>query len=738
MAKQVSTTSDLSASTPTSYPTASDVQPLKGFDVTGEQAKKLVSWVKEQQTKAKNARQSKVTQWAMNMAFVSGEHWAELTPRSLGGEFGSQLIVPKKPYYHDRKTINKARSFMRTELSKFTSKSPSATVVPASAEDESVRSAYVAEQAWESIQDAQKFAEHYAQAAWWTIVTGNGFIKTWWDTTCLDPMNPEQLGMIRFGSVTPFNLFVPDLREQNIEDQPFIVNAYKKSVEWVNTYYKTQLAGRTLEGSSNDNQQLTAQMLNLTEDGGPKDSVTLYETWVKPGTHQLLPNGGCIISADDICLSVSEGWPYAHGEYPYTKIEHIPTATFYAESPLTDFLPLQREYNKLRTDISEAGRRMAKPQLLAQRGSIVASKITNEPGLVIEYKPGFTPPQPIPLTPLPAYYVDQQETIQADMEDITGQHDVSQGNAPSGVTAGTAINYLQESADQFLTPEYQSIERAVSRIGSQTLQLFVQYVDMERKIQTVGADGVFDVTLIKGSDIKDATGLRVEPGSSIAHSKAANDAKTMDYFSVGIIDQPTALRMLELGGVQKFADIMQTAEKKAQRENIKMKMLDPKQLVKVAQQQAQQYLTNPPPDASGQPTDLTGITPEQLMQQLPPVVTVADFDVHEVHIETHNRFRMSQEYEALDPAVQDQFQKHVAQHQQMYMQGQMMNFLQQVPSDGSDESGGAGSSSGSSDPSSDPSQQQDAGSPDPSAGGPTMSANGAVPNMAPETSGVPT
>lgn len=735
MAQKASTTYDSLVLTPASSQTSAqptDLVDVPGFDLSGEEAQKIVAWVKSEQSKSKNARASKVLQWSMNMAFFYGQHWVEVTGSNLAHGYANQLTVPKKPYYHDRKTINRVRSFVRNELSKFTSQSPSATVVPANAEDESVRSAYVAEQAWRSIQDAQHYDAHFARQALWMIFTGNGFIKTWWDTTCIDTMNPDQPGMIRFGSVSPFNLFVPDLREQDIEDQPFMIIAYKKTVEWCEMYYGKQLGGRSLVPSASDNSQLTDSMLNLSEGERPKDSVTLYETWIKPGTNKLLPEGGCIITIDDIMVSISQGWPYSHGQYPVTKFEHIPTSTFYADSPLVDVIPLQREYNKLRTDISEAGRRMAKPQLLAQRGSIVPSKITNEPGLVIEYKPGFQPPQPIPLTTLPEYYVNQQETILSDIEAITGQNDTA-GQAPSGITAGTAINYLQEQANQFLTPEYQSIERGTERIGSQTLQLFVQYVDVPRQIRTVGADGAFDVTLLDGADIKNSTGLRVEAGSSISQSKAAGDAKVMDYFSVGIIDQPTALKMLELGGVQKFMDIMQAAQVKAQRENTKMKMLDPVMLVQQIQQQAEQYLQAPPPDASGAP-QLPPQDVQQLQAELPPIVTVADFDVHEVHIETHNRFRMSAEYEALDPSVQEQFAKHVAMHQRMYMQGQMMNFLNQIPGDGSDQSAGSSSAPSASDPSSAPA----GASADPTAGpGATLAGNGAAPDTAPDTSGAP-
>lgn len=716
-------TSSLISATPT------DIQTPPQFDTNGPEAKKIVAWISEEQTKAKQARAAKVLQWNMNLAYFYGHQWVERTRSTLPEGYRDQLYLPKRPYYQQRKVINRTRSFVRTELSKFVSQNPTAVAVPATAEDQDVRSAYAAEQAWESIQDSKKFQYHFSRAAWWMILTGNGFIKTWWDNNCTDPMNPNEQGDIRFGNVTPFHLFVPDLREQDIEDQPFVINAYKKTVEWCNMYYGDLLEGKSIAASSSE-EIVPDGTLNLQQGAGTKDSVTLYETWIKPGATKLLPQGGLVISIDDQMVSISpDGMPYQHGMYPFTKFEHIPTSTFYADSPLIDTNTLQKEYNTLRSDISEAGRRMARPQLIVQKGALVPSQLTNEPGLVIEYKPGFQPPQPIPLTPLPEYYVVQQDRILSDWEELSGQHEVSKGGAPAGITAGTAINYLQEKDDQYLTPQYMSIEYGTEKIATEALGLFVQYVDMPRKIKVVGADGAFDTQLLSGADIASGTDIRVERGSSVSHSKAAQDSKTMDMFQMGIIDQPNALRLLEVGGVQKVMDIMNAAEKKAQRENIKMKMLTVDVVNQHAEQAAQEFLTNPPADASGAPMDMTGMTPEVLQQQLPPIVTVADFDIHEQHIETHNRFRMSQEYEALDPIIQDQFAKHVAQHQQMYMQGQMMNFLNQVPSDGTDQGGeDAGP----------PAEEEAApGSPDAVGAGATMAANGAVPDASPSPAGAP-
>jgi hypothetical protein len=64
------------------------------------------------------------------------------------------------------------------------------------------------------------------------VVTGNGFIKTEWDPDWPTRVRPE--GDIKYSSnVTPFHLFIPDLREQEIEDQPFIITAYTRPVDWV-------------------------------------------------------------------------------------------------------------------------------------------------------------------------------------------------------------------------------------------------------------------------------------------------------------------------------------------------------------------------------------------------------------------------------------------------------------------------------------------------------------------------
>lgn len=739
------------SSTPTALP--QDQTPdIAAFRKT-EDAKALVAWVREQHLRAKNERSQKQLQWVTNMSMFYGNQWlAQTANRGLGG-YESKLFVPRKLPYKERRVINRTRSFVRLELAKFVMKTPSAMVVPATADDDDLRAAYAGEQVWESISNTRKLSTYFKRAQWWTIVTGNGFIKTYWDNSIIDKDSGSQ-GDIRYGTVTPFHLFVPDLREQDIEDQPFIINAYTKPVEWCQQYYADKLDGIDLKPSvSSGNQIIEANVLNLGSATKP-DSCTLYEAWLKPGAHKLLPNGGVVITIDDTLIDiVPDGLPYSHGEYPFTKFEHIPTATFYADSPLVDTNQLQKEFNQLRSEISEAGRRMARPQLVAVENSIVPSKLTNEPGLVITYRPGTQPPQPIPLTPLPQYYIDQQDRILTDWEEITGHHDQQ-----AGVTSAVAINYLQEQDDSFLTTEYASVEDGWQRIASQTVQLFVQYVDVPRKIRTTGDEGSFDVLVLSGDNLKTGTDIRMEKGSSVAQSQAGKQAQIQSMFAVGMIDQPTALRLMEIGGVQKVLDVFNVAQRKAQRENIKMKLLTPEMIQKHEMQwqmqQLEAQMSMPPaaapadpmtaqdPSSLGDPSTAptqdqsmgmpqapqmdpnnpTAILPQPLTQDPnspvgpPPVVPVDNFDMHQIHIEEHNKFRMSQAYEALSVPIKLQLDLHVKMHEQALTQTSLQQFLQAIPDDGS---GGGDSSQGA------PGSGTPAGPTTPD----TLSANGAAPDL---------
>ena len=641
----------------------------------------LARWVTTEYGKMKTARTRIVNQWNLQLAFYYGNQYLEFTKgiASLDGK----MQVPKAPPHRIRTTINRIRPMIRTELSRVTQQKPNASVVPASAEDEDLAAAYAAEQVWESVSRTNGAQAVFRQAAFWMLICGTGFTKTWWDSTKgpmgPDPMNlmgpPRPMGDICFGAVTPYHLFVPDLRTVAIQEQPYVLNVYTKNMEWLRSFYGDKLTGMNISPDVVASSEIVSDAtLNLSGAKAEPDSVLCYEMWVKPGAHKLMPKGGLIhVIGNQVVYSSKEGIPYSHEQFPFTKLDHIPTGKFYAESSIFDTMPLQREYNRTRSQITESKNRMAKPQLLIQKGSVDPRKITTEPGLAIEYLPGMNPPTPLPLVSLPNYVLEEQDRILSDIEDISGQHQVSKGGAPAGVTAATAISFLQEKDDGILAPTYASIEEGWENIAYQTLNLVVQMWDTERMVKTVGTDGAFDTMLLKGADLKNSTDIRMEGGSALPVSKAARQAFIMDMMKMGFIAPQDGLKILDVGGVQKLWEALRRDESQAQRENIKLKKSDPQMLAQFQAEQQQMQQEQMAAEAQNGPDMATAGTQDTEPANgpmgegtAPPpmesILPVNSWDNHAVHIETHNNFRKSQAFELLAPEIKAEFEAHVNMH----------------------------------------------------------------------------
>lgn len=644
----------------------------------------LVTWVQSQYNIMKSARSRIINQWNLNLAFYQGKQYYELN--SL---LGGKLYVPKAPPHRIRLTINRIRPMVRTEFARVTQQKPNASVIPSTTEDEDLQASYAAEQIWEFVSRQNHAQREYRLAAWWMLITGTGFMKTWWDPNIgpmsdpqIDPYGnitpPMRMGDVCFAAVTPYHLFVPDLRTTTIQDQPFILNAYPRSVAWLQQFYGMKLDGlNVVPDTVTSNDILDASILNLQTSNAEPNSVMCFELWAKPGAHKLLPNGGMLqIIGDQIVSGTRDGIPYQHEEYPFTKFDHIPTGTFYSESSIFDLRPLQKEYNRTRSQVTEAKNRMGKPQLVAAKGSIQVNKITSEPGQVIEYKVGLPPPQPMTLMPLPNYIIEEQDRILSDFEDISGQHAVSTGSAPPGVTAATAISYLQEKDDGILSHTYDSIEEGWENIAYQTLNLVVQYWTLPRMVKTNGADGAFDTLLLQGSDLKDNTDIRMEGGSALPVSKSARQAFLMDMMKMGFISPQDGLKLLDMGGVQKLYEMIRRDESQAQRENIKMKRANPQGLSQFQQEQSQQNQTlhdlqqqkvtqdQTTDPHTGMPLEGAEVSPPQDIPPPPmePYFPTNTWDNHQVHVDTHNNFRKTQEFELLQQPIKDEFEAHVQMH----------------------------------------------------------------------------
>lgn len=623
-----------------------------------KQQKRIVDWAKQQYERAKQARSGTERQWYLNLAFYFGKQ--NMVPRqnqSLITTASGTLYTPPAPYYRVRPVINRIRPTVRTELAKLTAQRPTAYVIPASSEDRDLFAAQAGEQVWDSLYRKHEFKRVLRKALFWTLTCGTGWVKTYWDPTKVDA-DSEQMGDICFEAETPFHIFVPDLREQELEQQPFIIHAQLKSIDWVKLNFpmlKLNFPSKTGEEILEDS---WLNMVGATS-SNDQHKVLILEVWVKPRKVAMFPEGAVFTVVGDELAQGMYGWPYGHQKYPFSKIDHIPGGKFYSDSSIVDLIPLQREYNRTRGQIIEAKNRMAKPQLAAEKGSIDPSKITSEPGQVVLYTPGFNPPQPIPLQTLPSYVLQELDRILLDWSDIAGIHEVSQGQVPPGVSAATAISYLQEQDETKLSHTVESLEMAVEKSAQMALGYVGQFWDASRTVKVTGLDGTFDVMAFRGSDLRGNTDIKVESGSALPVSRAAKQALIMDFMKMGFIQPDEGMEVLELGGINKIYDRLQIDKKQAQRENLKMAKVS-LDLLDMHLQQEIERINNTEADTiteEGVPLDIDG-------DPIPPdlIVPVNTYDNHAIHIMVHNDYRKSQSFENQPQHIKELFDQHVNQH----------------------------------------------------------------------------
>lgn len=631
---------------------------------------KVAAWINDCYTKAKNARSKIEYRWYTNMAFYDGRQY--ITPvRNPQAGVPYKFTTPPAPPWRVRAVFNRIRPIIRREMSRLTSQKPTAYVVPASSDDADTMAAQAAEAVWESLYRDLRVQEKLRDAVFWTTITGTGFLKMWWDENEIDAVSNVK-GKICISYEDPFHIYVPSLRIRDIEDQPWVMHAKVMSVEEAQYAYQDALGDYKLTANCvSEDDILNSAYLDLAGSKGQQenDGVLILEMWVKPGKDKRLPDGGMITLVGDRVVQYVDSWPYLSPKYPFSKIDHIPNGQFYARSVIDDLISIQKEYNRTRSQIIEAKNRMAKPQLMAAKGSVDASKITTEPGQVIEYIPGFAPPQPLPLQGLPAYVLQEVDRLNMDFDDISGQHEVSRGQVPPGVTAATAISYLQEQDDTKLSYTTNSVEDAIEKLAFNALNLVQQYWTTPRTIRTTGSSQSFNALLLRGADIRGNTDVHVEAGSALPQSKAARQAFIMDLMKMNFIPPDVGLKILEVGGTFDLYEDLEMDDRQIQRENIRMQEADPRLM---DEYNAVSGMYDEMAQAMGSPDGMV-IDPStgQPLDPPPLPVPVNTWDDHGKHIEQHNRYRKSQGFEALPQQTKDLFEAHVRSHVAALMQSTM-------------------------------------------------------------------
>lgn len=598
---------------------------------------KIVAEITADFKKRQEARRPVELNWRLNMNFVVGNQFAQISSKGDIEESG------KEYFWQEREVYNHIAPILETRLAKLGRVKAKAQVRPATSDDEDVASASLATKLIDAVCKENDFSSQLALANSWSEITGCAFFKVTWDAGkghALDASGEIKEGDVTITLCPPFEIFPEDIAITDIDKQSSIMHAKVLTTKEVKRIWGKDVKGGEVNVFSFDNAQVgggfgyTASVPKIVSEKR-EDSVTVIEKYEAP-THEY-PNGRLIIVAGDTLLYQGD-MPYLNGEdgtrgYPFAKQVCIDNLTnFFGTSVVERIIPVQRAYNTVKNRKHEFMNRMAVGVMAVEDGSVDTDDLEEEglpPGKVVVYRQGSTPPIMLSPTQVPSEFSREEEKLLNEFVMISGVSEVTTySRVPANVASGTAISLLLEQDDTRIALTADSLRESIKRISKQVLRLYRQFAKVPRVKRITGDNGDVEIASFCAGNI-DSEDIVFDTISDIEDTLSARRAMVYDLLKLGLfadengkLNASTKARLFEILGFGNWEDGRSNDEihrKKALKENMELEKKD---------------------------------------------VPVDVYDDHALHIAEHVRMCVSTKCVS-DKAVRDRVANHIAKHTEL-------------------------------------------------------------------------
>ena len=438
-----------------------------------------------------------------------------------------------------------------------------------------------------------RYEDVYSDIAWYTLKHGGSVQGIFWNGSKHNGLGDVEIKKIDFinifweAGITDIqesqNLFNTELVSNNILEQQYPqckgklgkksvtlaqylyddhVDTSDKSVV-VDWYYHTYVNGKK-----------TLQYVKYVND------VVLYATendTTRPEKVVVDPETGIPLTIPE-GESMAERGLYDHAMYPFVTMALYPIEGSICGYGLTDIgRDTQIQIDKLNKAITDNAVAGATPRYFIRNDGTVNEKEysdTSNKFVHVEGNVGEENIRPIESKELSPIYVNFLDQKINELKFVTSNQDANNGVAPSGVTAGSAISALQESAGKNARSSNKTFHRAYREVCYQIVELIRQFYDIPRTFRIM-PDGMkeefvqFDNSGLKpqgqqtmGMDM----GLRVPEFDIDVTTEKANPYKKMEqnelalnfynqgFFNPQMTDQ--ALACLDMMDFTKKEDVM--------------------------------------------------------------------------------------------------------------------------------------------------------------------------------------
>lgn len=548
----------------------------------------IVSQIKEDFKKRQEARRPLELGWRLNMNFVIGNQYAEITPRGDVEERG------RRYFWQSREVYNHIAPILETRLSKLARVKAKASVRPATPDEEDEASAEIAGKLIRAVTADNNLSALLGCANTWSEVTGTAFYKITWDTdkgTALDASGAVREGDVKISVCPPFEIFPENLAVQDMDAQPSLMHVKVLGADDVKKLWGRTVVGRDVNVFTFDAADVaggygySASVPRMVSEKR-ENAVTVIEKYEMPTSEY--PDGRLIIVAGDTLVH-SGPLPYLNGEdgrrgYPFARQVCLDSAgSFFGASVVERIIPVQRAYNAVKNRKHEFMNRIAMGVLAVEDGSVDTEELAEEglpPGKILVYRQGSNPPVMMNAGQVPAEFGREEEKLLNEFVMISGVSEVTTySQVPSNVASGTAISLLLEQDDTRISLTADSLREAVRRMGKHIIRLYKQFADGPRMKRVTGENGEVEMLAFSASDLG-SEDVVFDTVNEIEDTLSARRAMVYDLLKLGLFTEEdgsvsarTKTRLLDIlgfGNWEQARDADEAHIDKASRENLEL------------------------------------------------------------------------------------------------------------------------------------------------------------------------
>lgn len=392
---------------------------------------------------------------------------------------------------------------------------------------------------------------------------GEGFILLDWDATAgkaveIDPSTgkPVHEGDLRYQTFIPMNVIRDVSKTTPKFDQWVTVRTFRNKYDLMQKY--PDLADRIADVQCIDNLDVNEVLVQTAARNVP-DDVPVY-TFYHAKT-DALPEGRLLTFLDTQDKIILSDGPLPFPEIPlYRMAPGELQETVFGYTVGYDLMPLQDSINTLYSCVLTNQSAFGTQSIMVPKGNDLS--VMNMDGMaMIEFDATLGPPQPLNLTNTPAEIFNFIQTLQGQMETISGINSVVRGNPEQALGAdpsGAALALIQSTAISFSQQLSMSFAKLLEDVGTGTLQILKEFAKSPRIAGIVGKQKQYLMETFTGDDLSGISRVTVDLGNPLTRTTAGKVKLAETFMERGLIRNPDQyLQVLETGRLEPVLDGVQ-------------------------------------------------------------------------------------------------------------------------------------------------------------------------------------